>query len=294
MSRFPAPAASCSEHPLFAGIAAWRIPESFGGLQALNDLLPRAGASSLRFAAQTPELLADGLHYEERIATRGIIATREGNPHDVFNAQIWLAHTGIKRAMNARQMSDIARVGRKQRTRGQCALTHFDEAGAIVWAADDELMPCWNAHDWPGLFLRHRQAWGTGIAVTLIGHALLEYALDHATLPVAKALVVKVDRDDIAARRGIGATIASWAQAERHIAADIESGCVLADPQELRPLPLAGIPGWHCEEQSAEFYASAPCFRPLRPGRRYPSPLVLRAMDDEVADVKTAAAATLR
>jgi len=278
---------------LFAGLdKGLTLVEENWTVDQLNQFTDIGGG--VRFVAQTPELLADALHFEQRIAEHGLIATREGDPHDLFNALIWLTHPTLKRAMNARQMADIRRVGPRQRTRGQCALTHFDEAGAIVWVAADELMSCWNVHDWAGLFLRHRQAWGTGIAVTLIGHALLEYALDHATLPVAKALVVKVDRDDIAARRGIGATIASWPEAERHIAADIESGRVLADPQELRPLPLAGIPGWHCEEQSAEFYASAPCFRPLRPGRHYPSPLVLRAMDDEVADVKTAAAATLR
>ena len=42
------------------------------------------------FVAQTPALLADGLHYEQRIAERGEIATREGNWHDLLNALIWL------------------------------------------------------------------------------------------------------------------------------------------------------------------------------------------------------------
>ena len=44
-----------------------------------------------RFEAQTPTLLADGLHYEQRIAERRVIATREGNWHDLFNAMIWAA-----------------------------------------------------------------------------------------------------------------------------------------------------------------------------------------------------------
>jgi hypothetical protein len=52
-------------------------------------------------------------------------------------------------------------------------------------------------------------------------------------------------------------------------------GSLLIDPQELRPLPLSGIPGWHRRTHDPEFYATAPCFRPLRPGRIYPPPLAL-------------------
>ncbi len=158
------------------------------------------GRPRLRLAAQTPELLADGLHYEERIARHGVIATRPGSSHDAFNAEIWLRHCALKRAMNARQVADIARVGPKQRTRGQCALTHFDEAGAIVWLDGSDLVDAWDAHDWPSLFATHRDAWGSRIAVTVIGHALYDYALAHRELPVAKALAVRVDRDEIAAR----------------------------------------------------------------------------------------------
>jgi hypothetical protein len=92
--------------------------------------------------------------------------------------------------MNARQVADIARVGPKQRTRGQCALTHFDEAGAIVWIDGDDLIDAWNAHDWHALFAAHRDAWGKRIALTVVGHALFEYALEHGELPVAKVLAV--------------------------------------------------------------------------------------------------------
>jgi hypothetical protein len=243
-------------------------------LEYLNDLMSADAERCLRFAAQTPELLADGLHYEERIARAGLIATRENSAHDFFNALAWLRHADLKRAMNARQVADIARVGRKQRTRGQCALTHFDEAGAIVWLAGAELAIAWDAHDWRALFLESRDAWHSRIAVTVIGHALFEYALEHRELPVAKALAVCVDGGEIAARAR-GALIGSWPAAEREIAREIAAGRLLADPQELRPLPLAGIPGWHKDEPLQDFYATAPCFRPLRPGRRYPAPLNL-------------------
>jgi hypothetical protein len=34
-----------------------------------------------------------------------------------------------------------------------------------------------------------------------------------------------------------------------------------------------GLPGWHAQAGEAGFLASAPCFHPLRAGRRYPPPL---------------------
>lgn len=225
-----------------------------------------------RFQAQTTDLLGDGLHYETRIAERDVLATRERNPHDLFNALIWLRHPQLKRALNARQVADIAKVGPKQRTRGQCALTHFDEAGAIVWLADPALISLWDAHDWPALFLRERAAWGSRIAVTVFGHALIEHVWNGHDLPVAKTLVVEVDSAALARQvASAGAIVARWPAAEAKVAAAIRDGRMLADPQELRPLPLAGIPGWHPQGASEAFCRDAPCFRPLRAGRRYPA-----------------------
>ncbi|MFC4821223.1 DUF3025 domain-containing protein [Dokdonella ginsengisoli] len=226
-----------------------------------------------RFCAQDAALLADGLHYETRIAERGELATRESHPHDFFNALVWLRHPRLKRALNARQVADIARVGPKQRTRGQCALTHFDEAGAIVWLAGTDLLPAWDAHDWSTLFGAQRAGWGRSIAVTVFGHALVEHVWNGHDLPVAKALAVRVDARAFAALDvEAGSMVARWPDAEARVAAAIAAGELLADPQELRPLPLAGIPGWHVDGAQPAFLREAPCFRPLRPGRRYPAP----------------------
>jgi hypothetical protein len=260
------------EHPLLRGYLpyrdflanpAWPTPDA---LTAALDRGDDERTLRVRFAAQTPLLVADGLHYEQRIAERGIIATRERNWHDLFNALVWLRHPQLKLALNARQVADIAEVGPKARTRGQCAMTHFDEAGAIVWCADPALIALWDAHDWAGLFLRECSAWGTRIAITVFGHALLErqYAGSEA-LSTTKAIAVHVRPDAIAARCVEGSIIAHWAQAEALIAAAIRDCQLLNDPQEMRPLPLVGIPGWHAEGTLASFYRDAPCFRPLRP-----------------------------
>jgi hypothetical protein len=260
-------------HPLFGGIAGFRDRFVAGEIASLDvELSTRcAGDTGLHFAAQTDALLADGLHFEERIATRGLIATREANTHDLFNALIWLTHPALKRAMNARQVADIARVGTKERTRGQYALTHFDEAGAIVWLDGDDLLAAWDAHDWRALFDTHRDAWGSRIAVTIVGHALFDYALAHDEMPVAKSIAVRMPRGAIEAR-SCDSLIGAWPEAESYVANAIADARCLVDPKELRPLPFAGVPGWR-EGQDAAFFETAPCFRPLRAGRRYPPPL---------------------
>ncbi len=262
-------------HPLLLA-----LPEAPGGcsLAALERARIAAQAQDgiVRpvFAAQDASLLADDLHYEQRIAARGIVATRVDNAHDHFNAFIWLRHATLKQALNARQLADIATVGTRQRTRGQYALTQFDEAGAIAWLADPDLLPLWDAHDWPALFLRERAAWGRRIALSVFGHALYEHVWKGRALPVAKTLVVNVDAQALAAMPVDEASLLrAWPRAEAALAEAIRAARVLLDPQELRPLPLAGIPGWHAGHDSAAFLRDAPCFRPLRPGRRYPVPL---------------------
>lgn len=216
----------------------------------------------LHFIEQTPALLEDGLHYEQRIFTRGQIATRSENWHDLFNALVWIEHRALKAALNARQVSDLARVGITQRTPGQCALTQFDEAGAIVLLRDPSLLALWDAHDWHGLFWRERTAWSDGrLQLLVFGHALLEHALNPQPLLVGKCLVLN------------SAGIVDTTTAAARIAQAVTAGQVLRDPQELRPLPLAGLPGWHPDAGRENFYFEAPCFRPARPGRQYPEPV---------------------
>jgi hypothetical protein len=233
---------------------------------AANGTMPHGGGMLPRFVAQTPALLADGLHYEQRIAKHAAIATRERNWHDLLNALVWLRFPGLKAALNARQIAEIERIGPKQRSRAQCALTHFDEAGVIVTLRDDpQLLALWDAHDWHGLFWRKRAAWNDGrIAVSVFGHALLEHALKPQQLLVGKALVLQ--------QSGNGENAAICATAEA-----IARGVALCDPQELRPLPLSGIPGWYEGNDSEQFYRDTPCFQPVRAGRTYPPPLVLPA-----------------
>ncbi len=246
-------------------LSLWREFDEFLCCRDWPDVAAlNAHAQRQRFAAQTPRLLRDGLHYEQRICERGLIATRERNWHDLLNALVWLRFPQIKAALNVRQVEEIGKAGRKRRTRAQCALTHFDEGGAIVLLRDPDLLALWDTHDWHGLFWRERAAWTDGrVQAIVFGHALLEHALVPGQLLVSKTLAL--------AQSGNVENALTW------LADAISHGNLLNDPQELRPLPLSGIPGWCVDNGYEGFYRNASCFRPLRAGRRYPPALDSKA-----------------
>lgn len=240
--------------------ASWMQGPHWPSIDELNEARPVGQRE--RFVAQTAALLEDGLHYEQRIAERGAIATREANWHDLFNAYAWLRYPSLKRALNAQQMAEIAIMGTRDRSRAQYAMTHFDEAGVIVSLKDRRLLDLWDSHDWHGLFWRERCAWTDGRAcVQVFGHALLEHALSPGKLLVGKALVFlgpgSGDQMVAAAADGIGA------------------GKLLRDPLDLRPLPLSGLPGWRADSEVESFHRHAECYQPRREGRAYPSPVEL-------------------
>lgn len=229
----------------------------------LNGRLP--DGCGYRFCAQSAELLTDNLHYEQRIAESGLIATREGNWHDLLNALVWLRYPELKLALNRRQMDEITRMGTKQRSRAQYALTQFDEGGVIVLLRDRALQDLWDGHDWYRLFWNRRDAWSDGsVEIALFGHALLEQALAPSQLLVGKALLFQAGGNvDIE-------------QAFATCASAVNTGRLLRDPQELRPLPLAGIPGWHPENANESFHRTTACYQPRRQERRYPPAQVIR------------------
>lgn len=251
--------------------AAYFAQPIYAGLNDVQDLMvapnwptiaaldARLALPDKRLAEQNETLLADGLQYETRIAERGQIATRADNWHDLFNALIWARYPAIKRALNRQQCRHIAVMEQGQRNRAQAALTQFDESGVIVRVRDPALLRAWDRHDWAALFLDGAGQWRNGdlSVAAVIGHALMEQALLPERLLVGKCVVVQGDDD--------AAAIAAVSQA-------IADGALLNDPLDLRPLPLAGIPGWHAA-QDAAFYRQADYFRPLREGRVYPATL---------------------
>ena len=263
--RFFAPSRAQLDACVFAQppLSAW--PAEREWLQAAQfpavETLNQGWDADWRFVEQTPQLLADGLHYETRIHREQRIATRADNWHDFFNALIWRRHTALKAALNRRQVAEIALMGDKARSRAQCALTHFDEGGIIVVLRDPALLQLWDRHDWHAFFWQSREAWLSGaIRAEVFGHALLEMALVRDKLITGKAVAVLDEHGSAGNHDAV-------------VAAAIDSGALLTDPQELRALPISGIPGWHAANHEEAFYHEAECFRPLRAGRVYPQAL---------------------
>lgn len=247
-------------HPAFVEIPyrdlltaeAWPAVASLN--QVFGPLQHRRTGAMLQFVEQDAALLQDGCHYEERIFRQARIATRAENWHDLFNALAWAQFPALKSAVNARYVGEFPAGLGVERSRAQMALTHFDEAGLVVHLSDPARLRAWDDHDWLSFFQVNPGSSRWDVRVWLFGHALLEHLLQPHQLLVGKALVVLGGRADTAIAR---------------CAAAIERAEVLCDPQELRPLPLSGIPGWH-PEQCPSFYRSAPCFRSRRADRIYP------------------------
>lgn len=261
--RFIAPARAdvdraCFAHPLFAAFADYQGLMAAADWPTISALNRQLALSGKQLVEQDDELLADGLHYEQRIA-RGQIATRPCNWHDLFNALVWARYPAVKAALNARQCQDIERNPARQRTRAQAALTQFDETGVIVRVRDASLLHAWDRHDWHALFVDGAAQWRSGdIAVSAVfGHALMEQALLPSRLLVGKCVVVQGDDDALVVQQ---------------VAQAIARADALNDPLELRPLPLMGIPGWHADQDHA-FYQRIEYFRPARAGRVYPAPV---------------------
>jgi Protein of unknown function (DUF3025) len=230
-------------------------PPSFAQLQ--RDVQLPAGLAFTNAGADK--------HYELRIAEDGELPTREASWHDAFNGLIWQQWPHTKRAINSLQVEDIRRVGSKTRTRRQYAITHFDEAGAIVCLRDQNQIARWDAHDWPGLFLELASLWQSQTAMWIFGHALLEHLQLKAHLELtAKAIVLQLPSDI--------AFPPSQMDVDQRLAQAILFEDALADPKLLRPLPISGVPGFW-PEQTVDFYQTAPCFRPKRLERGYAPPL---------------------
>ena len=183
-------------------------------------------------------------YYEIKVYETGRVETRPDSLHDWFNALAWLAFPGTKARLNALHAAEIPReAGRRGRLRD--LLTIFDEGGAIVHCDDPELLGLLRNFEWKKLFWENRKRTLAAMRICVLGHAVLEQALEPRPGITCKAIVVPAGLDsDRAAHAWLGAL-------KGH-----------ESPRELAPLPIFGYPGWHPDGEAAAFYDDGRYFRP--------------------------------
>ena len=216
------------------------------GLERLNEAAAQAGlrvasGAPLRFVA--PQV--DEENYELRTFRSGCVASRPGNLHDVFNALAWLAFPRTKARLNALHAQQIPlENGRRGRFRD--LLTIFDEGGAIVACDDAALVELVRGFRWRELFWERRERVHASMRVRVLGHAVLEQALEPWPGVTCKVMFIAGDDPDEAA--------AAW----------LEGLPRQATPKLLAPLPIFGYPGWFPGNDCESFYEDERYFRPFR------------------------------
>jgi hypothetical protein len=181
--------------------------------------------------------------YEVSVHETGCVATRAESLHDWFNALAWLAFPRTKARINAMHAAEIPRE-RGQRGRLRDLLTIFDEGGALVACDDAELIALLRGFHWKELFWEQRSRVKASMRFLVLGHAVLEQALEPRPGISCKVVFVGSRADpDVQA--------ADW----------LASLPAAATPRDLAPLPVFGYPGWLPENASAEFYDDTRVFR---------------------------------
>src|SRR5207245_11683296 len=180
--------------------------------------------------------------YELRVHQTGEIESRPDNLHDCFNALCWLAFPRTKARINAMHAAEMPREGGR-RSRLRDLLTIFDEGGAIVVCADEELNRLLREFRWKKLFWAQRERVRRSMRFMVLGHAVLEQALKPWPGITCKALFARPDED-----------------ADHAAAAWLASRGEGASPRDLAPLPVFGYPGW-AQNERPDFYDDERCFR---------------------------------
>lgn len=183
--------------------------------------------------------------YEIRVFETGCVATRPHSLHDWFNALVWLAFPRTKARLNAMHAAEMPREGGR-RGRLRDMLTIFDEGGALVVSDNAELVRLAREMRWRELYWDRREALIRDMRFVVIGHAVLEQALEPRPGITCKAIF-------IAPSRPLDEQAAAW----------LSSRGPGATPKDLAPLPVFGYPGWLPASDNAEFYSDPRYFRPL-------------------------------
>ncbi len=184
--------------PVFDPIRPWHERLQAAGGATLGHLNALADAAGLRTESGRPVRFvppgAADAYYEVRVFESGCVETRPESLHDLFNALAWLAFPRTKARINAMHAERIPHErGRRGRLRD--LLTLFDEGGAIVACADAELLALLRGFRWKELFWEHRRRVLRSMRISVLGHAVLEKALEPWPGITCKAIFVAPGAD---------------------------------------------------------------------------------------------------
>lgn len=237
--------------PLFEG----KAPPSAESLNRLAGHVPNRPTTvqgrEIRFVDQAA---AERLAYERNIFETGEVPTRADNWHDFFNALVWLAFPRTKAALNA---AHIAAMQSPQQGRGKRrdALTLFDESGVLVVSSAADLLDGLRRHEWSKVFWQERERLMQQANCWVFGHAILEKLLQPYLGLTAKAWLIQLPEDYFALPpEQQRSQLDSWL-------AEQVAGGALQQPQELRPLPVLGWPGWDVRNARPDYYENTAYFR---------------------------------
>jgi len=234
---------------------------SWPSCQQLNQLLPsdvtNVQGQVLTLIEQTPQLLSDGLYYEQRIYQQGLVPTRDANWHDFFNALIYLLFPQTKKEINRLHCEHIDLYGQHKRSKCRDALTLLDECGVLIPYCDPDLADKLQNHQWQEVFVDARHRWGTDIDALVIGHANYEKALAPYIGFTGKALYIKVEQEFFRLN-----LLEKYQYLDTILAVNLSA--LMQDNSHLFPLPMLGVPGWWPENEQSEFYDNQHYFRAKR------------------------------
>ena len=255
--------------PMFAPLRplAEKLPSlGWPNAEILNHVADDSGRRIVNARGQRIEFVAAGppggereLGFEARTYASGQVPVRPVNWHDLLNALVWMAFPTAKAAINGRHLLEMETQAGGQRTPTRDALTHLDEDGVIVLAADPALSQLLRGFAWKELFWRRREEVRRAMRFFLFGHALYEKALAPFIGMTGKALVFDVDAAALARE-----PVRLLAEADRLTALYALNPACMLGPVELAPLPVLGVPGWWPDNEAQGFYDNSDYFRPGR------------------------------
>jgi hypothetical protein len=237
----------------FVDLEAWPSLEDF------NRFSSRDGEQNApKFIEQNGKQKV--IDYIKQIAFASEVPSRENNWHDYLNMLCWQAFPKSRKKINALQIEALAFQPDSERGLVRSAhldvLTHLDECGVAVVSSSKVLLDGIRNFAWKDVFLRYRDVFATSVDVVIFGHGLYVQCLAPFIGMTGRCLLLECDGDHFEQSKR--------QRLERTDSLVTNALGSVKTPQDLAPLPLLGIPGWHEENENSHFYENRDYFRPGR------------------------------